>query len=79
MRRFVDRALQPVDAASLAAFRILFGAVMCFGALRLIASGWLEPMYVEPRWAFKYPGFGWVEAWPAWAWSCTTRCSRCSR
>lgn len=66
MRRFVDRALQPVDAASLAAFRILFGAVMCFGALRLIASGWLEPMYVEPRWAFKYPGFGWVEAWPAW-------------
>lgn len=60
------RALQPVDAASLAAFRILFGAMMCFGALRLIASGWLDVMYVEPTWAFKYPGFGWVEAWPAW-------------
>lgn len=60
------RALQPVDAASLAAFRILFGAMMCFGALRLIASGWLDVMYVEPTWAFKYPGFGWVDAWPAW-------------
>jgi vitamin K-dependent gamma-carboxylase len=58
--------MRPVDAASLAAFRIIFGAVMCFGALRLIASGWIEPMYVEPRWAFKYPGFGWVEAWPGW-------------
>jgi len=58
--------LRPVDAASLAAFRILFGAVMCFGALRLLASGWLDTMYVEPKWAFKYPGFGWVEAWPAW-------------
>ncbi len=66
MRRFVDHALRPVDASSLAVFRILFGAVMCFGALRLIASGWLDTMYVEPTWAFKYPGFGWVEAWPAW-------------
>lgn len=66
MRRFVDHALRPVDASSLAAFRILFGAVMCFGALRLIASGWLDTMYVEPTWMFKYPGFGWVDAWPAW-------------
>lgn len=66
MARFAAAALRPVDAASLAAFRILFGAVMCFGALRLIASGWLEPMYVEPTWAFKYPGFSWVAAWPAW-------------
>lgn len=66
MRRFVDHALRPVDAASLAAFRILFGAVMCFGALRLIASGWLDVMYVEPAWTFHYPGFGWVHAWPAW-------------
>ncbi len=66
MRRFVEHALRPVDSASLAAFRILFGAVMCFGALRLIASGWLEVMYVEPSWTFTYPGFGWVRAWPAW-------------
>src|SRR5215210_5418997 len=58
--------MRPVDVASLAAFRITFGAVTCFGMLRLIASGWIEPMYVEPRWAFKYPGFAWVEAWPAW-------------
>ncbi len=66
MHRLAELALRPVDAASLAVFRILFGATMCFGALRLIASGWLDTMYVEPRWAFKYPGFGWVEAWPAW-------------
>jgi vitamin K-dependent gamma-carboxylase len=66
VNRFAELAMRPVDVASLAAFRIIFGAIMCFGALRLIASGWLEPMYVEPTWAFKYPGFGWVEAWPAW-------------
>jgi vitamin K-dependent gamma-carboxylase len=65
VRRFTELALRPVDAASLAAFRILFGATMCFGALRLLASGWLEPMYVEPSWAFKYPGFEWVGL-PPW-------------
>jgi vitamin K-dependent gamma-carboxylase len=64
--KFAELAMRPVDVASLAAFRIIFGAVTCFGMLRLIASGWIEPMYVEPRWAFKYPGFAWVEAWPAW-------------
>jgi hypothetical protein len=66
VHRFAELAVRPVDAASLAAFRIIFGAVMCFGALRLIASGWIEPMYGEPKWAFKYAGFSWVEAWPAW-------------
>jgi hypothetical protein len=23
-------------------------------------------MYVEPRWFFTYPGFSWVQPWPAW-------------
>ncbi len=38
---------------------------MFVGAVRLLASGWLEPMYGEPHWAFKYPGFGWVDL-PPW-------------
>jgi vitamin K-dependent gamma-carboxylase len=59
-------ALRPVDIASLAAFRMIFGAVMCFGILRLLATGWIETMYVEPRWFFSYPGFAWVHPWPAW-------------
>jgi len=59
-------ALRPVDIASLAAFRIIFGAVMCLGILRFLATGWIEPMYVEPRWFFSYPGFAWVSPWPGW-------------
>jgi hypothetical protein len=55
-----------VDIASLAAFRILFGAVMCFGLIRFLASGWIEPMYGEPRFFFHYAGFGWVHPWPVW-------------
>ena len=59
-------ALRPVDIASLAAFRILFGAVMCLGILRLFATGWIDAMYLAPRWFFHYPGFSWVVPWPGW-------------
>jgi hypothetical protein len=59
-------ALRPVDIASLAAFRMIFGAVMCLGIVRFLATGWIETMYTEPRWFFTYPGFGWVHPWPAW-------------
>lgn len=59
-------ATRPVDIASLAAFRIIFGLVMFVGCARLIASGWIDTMYVEPHWFFTYPGFDWVRPWPAW-------------
>jgi hypothetical protein len=58
-------ANRQVDIASLAAFRIIFGLVMFGGILRFIATGWIHPMYEEPIWFFKYPGFAWVEPWPA--------------
>ncbi|MBA3456536.1 MAG: HTTM domain-containing protein [Deltaproteobacteria bacterium] len=63
VERIRARALTRVDIASLAAFRVIFGGVMFFGILRFIATGWIEPMYGEPTWFFKYPGFAWVEPW----------------
>lgn len=56
-------ASQPVDIASLAAFRIIFGVVMLVGIVRLMTTGWIHTMYAEPRWFFTYPGFGWVRPW----------------
>ncbi len=64
--RVCARAARPVDIASLAAFRIVFGLVMFAGILRFLATGWIETMYGAPRFFFKYPGFAWVEAWPVW-------------
>jgi vitamin K-dependent gamma-carboxylase len=58
--------LRPVDMASLAAFRILFGLMLCGGTLRFIASGWLEPFFGEPTFFFKYWGFSWVRPLPLW-------------
>ncbi|HLL20815.1 MAG TPA: HTTM domain-containing protein [Kofleriaceae bacterium] len=61
------RATRHVDVASLAAFRIIFGAVMFAGLLRFIATGWIEQLYGDPSWFFTYPGFDWVRPWPVWA------------
>jgi len=52
--------LSPVDAAWLAAFRGVFGLLMCVSMLRFIAYGWIDRFFVEPRFHFKYWGFAWV-------------------
>ena len=55
---------RPVDAASLAAFRLLFGLLLVIGTLRFAARGWISAMYVEPALHFHYWGFAWVRPWP---------------
>ena len=55
----------PVDAASLAAFRVLFGGLVALAALRFLARGWVTTLLVAPAFHFTYDGFGWVRPWPA--------------
>lgn len=59
-------ARQPVDAASLAAFRVLFGLAALLVVGRFFAYGWIGELYIEPAHHFTYPGFGWVQPWPGW-------------
>jgi vitamin K-dependent gamma-carboxylase len=59
------RLLQPVDLASLAAFRIAFGAVMVATIVRYFLKGWIHSYYVAPSFYFTFPGFGWVKPLPA--------------
>ena len=49
------------DAAPLAVFRIFFGGIMVFAMLRFHYYGWIEKLYIEPSFHFKYWGFEWVE------------------
>jgi vitamin K-dependent gamma-carboxylase len=67
LSRIVSRAFQPIDGASLAAFRILFGLMMLVSAGRFFANGWIDRFFVQPTFHFKYWGFGWVQAGPPWA------------
>lgn len=59
---------RPTDAAPLAVFRIFFGAVMVFGMLRFWWYGWIDKLYVQPEFFFKYRGFAWVQPLGEWTW-----------
>ncbi|HEY0245205.1 MAG TPA: HTTM domain-containing protein [Mucilaginibacter sp.] len=58
------RLNEPVDAASLAFFRIVFGSVMLFSQLRFLLKGWVYLFYIKPKFFFKYYGFYWVHTLP---------------
>jgi vitamin K-dependent gamma-carboxylase len=64
MRRLAYRLFQPIDGASLAVFRMLFGAIMLWEVWRYFSNGWIERYYVEPSFHFTYDGFGWIRPWP---------------
>lgn len=55
---------EEVDAASLVAFRVMFGLVMLVECWRFWSKGWIERHYIEPTFFFKYYGFEWIEPWP---------------
>jgi hypothetical protein len=62
--RLVRAAAAPVDIASLAVFRIAFGAVMVWEVYRYFSKGWIARYYIDPDFHFTYYGFGWVKPWP---------------
>lgn len=49
------------SAAPLAVFRMLFGLMMFISIIRFWANGWIEKLYIEPRFFFSYYGFEWVK------------------
>lgn len=51
---------QYLDIAPLIVFRILFGLLMFISVLRFYVNGWIEKLYLEPTYHFKYQGFEWV-------------------
>ena len=65
--RIAERAVQPVDGASAAVFRMVFGALSFVAVVRFFTNGWIESLYVAPAHHFKYLGFEWVHPLPEWA------------
>lgn len=59
-----ERVTRPIDAASLAVFRVGFGALLFVLALRYFLNGWIAEYFLVPRHFFKYWGFAWVEPLP---------------
>jgi hypothetical protein len=65
LRATIERGIvSPVDIASLAAFRFLYGCMMAAAMIRFLAKGWVTQFYIAPKYYFSYPGFAWVHPWP---------------
>ena len=59
----IDNYLKRSTASSkLAVFRICFGFMMLYSMLRFWSKGWIDSVYVVPKFHFKYYGFEWVES-----------------
>jgi vitamin K-dependent gamma-carboxylase len=64
LRRLAPALREPVDAASLGFFRIVFGVIMLVEVGRFFAHGWINDHYLGSRLLFKYYGFDWISPWP---------------
>jgi vitamin K-dependent gamma-carboxylase len=60
-----ERLTRPVDAAGLAVFRAVLGAILCVAAIRALARGTPGDFFEKPTFFFKYFGFEWVPVLPA--------------
>lgn len=58
-------ARKPVEAYSVAVFRIAFGLVAMLGSLRFLLRGWVDELYLNPEHHLTYVGFNWVKPLPA--------------
>ncbi len=53
-------------AAPLAAFRIFFGLMMFISIVRFWSYGWIDKLYIQPKFFFSYYGFEWVTSLGQW-------------
>ena len=49
------------NAAPLAVFRVFFGIMMLLSIIRFWYNGWIEQIYITPKFYFSYYGFEWIK------------------
>lgn len=61
---WVERWFTPVDGASIAVVRFVFGVSVAIDAWRYLAYGWVRQYYIEPQLHFTYLHLDFVRPWP---------------
>jgi hypothetical protein len=59
--RLIEWARRPVDASSLAVFRIFVGVICAWEVSRYFEAGWIHEFWEAPTFHFHYVGFGWAK------------------
>ncbi|MGQ0505824.1 MAG: HTTM domain-containing protein [Myxococcaceae bacterium] len=52
--------LAPKDPAAVVVLRVALGLLVSVSAFRFLAYGWVDRLFVEPRFHFTYWGFSWI-------------------
>ena len=60
---FLNYINKKADPSPLAVFRIGFGLMMAVSIIRFWSNGWIELLYLNPKFHFKYFGFEWVKVY----------------
>lgn len=61
MSRWISTYLnKQVHIAPLVNFRIIFGLMMLYSAVRFVLKGWVYDQYILPRYYFTFYGFDWI-------------------
>lgn len=58
MNRYLQKT---TSAAPLATFRIAFGLLLFISIIRFWMNGWIEALYIEPKYFFSFYGFEFIE------------------
>lgn len=59
--RLIDSLCKPVSAAPLIVFRMAFGVMMFLSLLRFVLNGWVDALYIQPKFFFTFYGFDFVK------------------
>jgi len=61
-RHYILKGLnRDVSIAPLVTVRLLFGLLMFVGTIRFMYNGWVEQLYIQPKYFFHYYGFDWIQ------------------
>lgn len=63
-RGWTTRLFEPVSIVPLVYARLIFGALMAVEVYRYFANNWIQRLFIDPKFHFKYYGFEWVHPWP---------------
>jgi len=64
MNALRQQLFHPVDARSIAVFRIGFGLLLLWECFKYVDSNWLANQYIDRPFHFKYYGFDWIQLPP---------------
>ena len=61
MKSINDILFSPKKYYTLVFFRVIFGIVTLVSSVRFLLKGWVNELFLEPSFHFKYYGFDWIK------------------